>query len=81
LKLVYRTSDHVIVGAQLMSKIDLTAAINTISLAIQTKTTIEELAFVDFFFQPHYNKPWNLLNLAGLEAMNVASAEKFNEVE
>ncbi|MGL5916944.1 MAG: FAD-dependent oxidoreductase, partial [Culicoidibacterales bacterium] len=80
LKLVYRADDHVIVGAQLMSKIDLTAAINTVSLAIQTKTTIEELAFVDFFFQPHYNKPWNLLNLAGLEAMNVASAEKFNEI-
>lgn len=81
LKLVYRSDNHVIVGAQLMSKIDLTPIINTVSLAIQTKTTIEELAFVDFFFQPHYNKPWNILNLAGLEAMNVASAEKFNEVE
>ncbi|MGL4624549.1 MAG: FAD-dependent oxidoreductase [Culicoidibacterales bacterium] len=81
LKLVYRRDNHVIVGAQLMSKIDLTPTINTISLAIQKETTIEELAFVDFFFQPHYNKPWNILNLAGLEAMQVASAEKFNEVE
>lgn len=81
LKLVYRSDNHLIVGAQLMSKIDLTPTMNTISLAIQKETTIEELAFVDFFFQPHYNKPWNILNLAGLEAMNVASAEKFNEVE
>jgi hypothetical protein len=30
--------------------------------------TIDELAFIDFFFQPHYNKPWNILNMAGLQA-------------
>ncbi|MGL5295499.1 MAG: FAD-dependent oxidoreductase [Culicoidibacterales bacterium] len=81
MKLVYRSADHVVVGAQLMSKVDLTAIINTVSLAIQKEVTIDELAFTDFFFQPHYNKPWNILNLAGLEAMQIASAEKFNEVE
>lgn len=30
--------------------------------------TTEDLAYVDFFFQPHYNHPWNLLNQAGLAA-------------
>jgi len=30
--------------------------------------TIDELAFVDFFFQPHFNKPWSLLNAAALSA-------------
>lgn len=36
------------------------------SVCIQNGMKMEELAFVDFFFQPHYNKPWNFLNSAGL---------------
>ena len=69
LKVVYEKSSRIILGAQLTSKIDLTQSINTLSVCIQNKMTIEELAFVDFFFQPHYNKPWNFLNLAGLNAL------------
>lgn len=68
LKLVYDEESKVILGAQIVSKVDLTQSINTMSVCIQKKMTIDELAFVDFFFQPHYNKPWNLLNLAGLSA-------------
>ena len=69
LKVIYDKNSRVILGAQLISKIDLTQSINTLSVCIQNKMTIEELAFVDFFFQPHYNKPWNFLNLAGLNAL------------
>lgn len=68
LKLVYEEESKIILGAQIISKADLTQSINTMSVCIQNKMTIDELAFVDFFFQPHYNKPWNLLNLAGLSA-------------
>ncbi|MBE6066979.1 MAG: NADH oxidase [Clostridium lundense] len=68
LKVVYGKDSKVILGAQIISKADLTQAMNTMSVCIQNKMTIDELAFVDFFFQPHYNKPWNLLNLAGLSA-------------
>ncbi len=68
LKVVYEKESRRIVGAQIVSEIDLTQSINTLSLAIQTKLTIDELGFVDFFFQPHYNKPWNFLNAAGLQA-------------
>ncbi|OPJ55151.1 FAD-dependent oxidoreductase [Alkalithermobacter paradoxus] len=68
LKVVYEKDSRRIVGAQIISKVDLTQSINTISVCIQNNMTIDELAFVDFFFQPHYNKPWNLLNLAGLSA-------------
>ncbi|KXZ39364.1 NADPH-dependent 2,4-dienoyl-CoA reductase, sulfur reductase [Alkalithermobacter thermoalcaliphilus JW-YL-7 = DSM 7308] len=68
LKVVYEEGSRRIVGAQIISKADLTQSINTISVCIQNNMTIDELAFVDFFFQPHYNKPWNLLNLAGLSA-------------
>lgn len=68
LKVLYHAKSREILGAQILSKADLTQSINTLSLAIQNKMTIDELAYVDFFFQPHYNKPWNFLNMAGLEA-------------
>ncbi|QOS98299.1 FAD-dependent oxidoreductase [Brevibacterium sp. JNUCC-42] len=69
LKVVYEKTSRRIVGAQIMSKADLTQAMNTLSVCIQNQMTIDQLAFVDFFFQPHYNKPWNFLNQAGLQAM------------
>jgi len=68
IKVVYETESERIVGAQLISKTDLTQLMNTMSVVIQNKMTIDELAFVDFFFQPHFNKPWNLLNIAALSA-------------
>lgn len=68
LKIVYDKNSKVILGGQIISKTDLTQVMNTLSVCIQNKMTIDELAFVDFFFQPHYNKPWNLLNIAGLSA-------------
>ncbi|MEF2968238.1 FAD-dependent oxidoreductase [Paenibacillus sp. M1] len=69
LKVVYEKATRRILGAQIMSKADLTQSINTISVCIQNGMKMEELAFVDFFFQPHYNKPWNFLNSAGLGAL------------
>lgn len=68
LKVVYDKTSRVVLGAQLISDEDLTQSINTMSVVIQNKMTIDELAYVDFFFQPHYNKPWNFLNVAGLNA-------------
>ncbi|USK33457.1 FAD-dependent oxidoreductase [Bacillus sp. F19] len=69
LKVIYEEETRRIVGAQVMSKADLTQSINTLSVCIQNRMTIDELGYVDFFFQPHYNKPWNFLNQAGLQAM------------
>ncbi|KAB2328908.1 FAD-dependent oxidoreductase [Bacillus mesophilum] len=69
LKVVYEEDSKRIVGAQVMSKIDVTQSINTLSVCIQNKMTMDELGFVDFFFQPHYNKPWNFLNQAGLQVI------------
>jgi NADPH-dependent 2,4-dienoyl-CoA reductase/sulfur reductase-like enzyme len=65
LKVVFEKDSRRILGAQIISNADMTQSINTISVCIQNRMTIDELAFVDFFFQPHYNKPWNLLNMAG----------------
>ncbi|OKP85917.1 NADH oxidase [Paenibacillus helianthi] len=76
LKMVYDRSTRRILGAQIMSKMDLTQSINTVSVCIQNKMTVDQLAFIDFFFQPHYNKPWNFLNTAGLQALPATVARK-----
>ena len=76
LKVVYDRETRRILGAQIMSKMDLTQSINTVSVCIQNKMTIDQLAFIDFFFQPHYNKPWNFLNTAGLQALPKTIARK-----
>ena len=68
-KVVFDKDTREIKGAQLNSKFDLTQSINTLSVCIQNKMKVEDLAFVDFFFQPHYNKPWNFINLVGLESL------------
>lgn len=66
LKLVYDKDTRKVIGGQILSKIDLTQFMNTLSVVIQNEMTIEELAMTDFFFQPHFNKPWSLLNTAAL---------------
>ncbi|KWX76241.1 FAD-dependent oxidoreductase [Paenibacillus jilunlii] len=76
LKVVYDRLTRRILGAQIMSKMDLTQSINTVSVCIQNKMTVDQLAFIDFFFQPHYNKPWNFLNTAGLQALPVTVPHK-----
>lgn len=76
LKVVYEKDSRRILGAQIMSKVDLTQAMNTLSVCIQNQMTVDELAFVDFFFQPHYNKPWNFLNSAGIAALPEIKTEQ-----
>ena len=68
LKVSYDPSTRRILGAQVISKADVTQSINTMSVCIQTGMTVDELGFVDFFFQPHFNQPWNFINKAGLQA-------------
>lgn len=80
-KVVFEKDSRRIVGAQLMSKVDLTQSINTLSVCIQNNMTVEELAFVDFFFQPHYNKPWNYLNSLGFAAMEAEPLPAAESVE
>ena len=57
----------------------MTQMINTLSVCIQMKLTIDELDFIDFFFQPHFNKPWNTLNQARLIALE-PNKEKSGEM-
>ncbi len=69
LKLVYDKKSRRVLGGQILSKQDLTQFMNTLSVVVQNNMTIEELAMTDFFFQPHFNKPWSLLNAAALKAL------------
>lgn len=69
-KLIYDKKTKVVLGAQIMSKHDLTANINAMSLAIFNKMTIEQLAYADFFFQPEFDNPWNVINTAALKAIS-----------
>lgn len=69
LKLVYEVGTERVIGAQVISDIDLTQVANTVSIAIANKMTIEQLALSDFFFQPHFNKPVNYLNEVALKAV------------
>ena len=69
IKLVFDKDTRRIIGGQIISDIDLTQFMNTLSVVIQNEMTIEELAMTDFFFQPHFNKPWSLLNAIALEAL------------
>lgn len=78
MKLFYDADTHVILGAQLVSKIDIADSINTLSIAIQSKYTLQDLALVDFFYQPNYDRPWHYLNVLAIEALNntVGGADK-----
>ena len=69
IKIVYDRDSRKVLGGQIASKIDLTQFMNTLSVVIQNNMTIEELAMTDFFFQPHFNKPWSLLNSVALKAL------------
>ncbi|WP_125706488.1 FAD-dependent oxidoreductase [Lacticaseibacillus daqingensis] len=71
-RLVYRTDTRQIVGAQLFSQYDITQSANLLSVMIQNKNTIDDLAYVDMLFNPHYDKPWNYLNLLGQAAVTQA---------
>lgn len=68
-KLTFDPADGRVLGAQIMSKADVTANINAISVAIQAKMTVADLAYADFFFQPGFDRPWNIINVAAQKAV------------
>lgn len=69
IKVIYNKITREILGGAVISEHDLTQFMNTLSVVIQNKMTVEELALTDFFFQPYYNKPWSLLNAVALKAL------------
>lgn len=69
IRIVYRKDNKVVVGCQLTSNYDMSAAIHLFSLAIQKQVTIKELALCDIFFMPHFNQPYNYITMAAYTAL------------
>jgi len=74
MQLVYNPETREILGAQFMSEHDVSQSANVISVMIQNHNTIDDLGFVDMFFQPVYDRPFNYLNLLGQAAIAQAAA-------
>ncbi len=68
IKITYRKDNRQIVGAQLVSEYDMSGTIHLFSLAIYKKLTIDELALLDIFFMPHFNKPYNYITMSAITA-------------
>ena len=57
-----------VLGGAFMAKHDISQAANVISLAIQNKMTIDDLAMVDLFFQPNFDQPINYIGAVATAA-------------
>ena len=71
---VWDRSNNQILGAQFMSKLDISMYANAVSVMIQNHNTINFMAMVDMLFQPNFDRPFNFINLLGQQA--VAKAVK-----
>lgn len=56
-KFTYNKKTKILLGAQMISKINILEKINTYALAIDLKLTIQELAQKDYFYHPLYANP------------------------
>ena len=68
LKIVYDKESRRVLGAQMLAMADISLGIHLFSLAIQEGVTIDKLALTDLFFLPHFNKPYNYITMAALNA-------------
>ena len=71
IKIVWDKKTRAIIGAQVGSKANHTEIMYMFSLAIEKKLTIDELPFLDIFFLPHFNKPFNFITRAGFKAIGL----------
>lgn len=62
-----------IIGAAFLSEHDISQAANVVSLAIENKMTIDQLAMTDFFFQPNFDQPINYVSSVAMAAAAKAS--------
>lgn len=73
IKLVYDKDTLRLLGAQIGShgEINHTEVIYYLALAIQKKMALTEIAFTDVYFLPHFNKPFNFILTAILQAVGL----------
>ncbi len=77
-KLVYERETLRLVGAQIGSygTVPHTECIFYLALAIQKGLTLTELAMTDVYFLPHFNKPFNFVISAVLQALGLSYMKK-----
>ena len=73
--LIWDKDTQRILGAQMMSKHDISETLSLISLCIQNQNTIEFLGMYDTMFQPNFDRPFNYVNILGQAAMAKAGIE------
>ncbi|MCK8607167.1 FAD-dependent oxidoreductase [Apilactobacillus ozensis] len=73
MSLVYDPDTRRILGGALMSKHDVSQSANVLSVCIQNKNTIDDLAMVDMLFQPNFDRPFNYLNILAQAAQEKES--------
>lgn len=66
---VFKKESRVLLGAQLMSEKDISQTIDTLSLAINKKVTIDELVTMDFHFNASMNHPLGIISRAAYECL------------
>lgn len=69
MSLVWDKDTQRILGAQMMSKYDISETLSLISLCIQNQNTIEFLGMYDTMFQPNFDRPFNYVNLLAQAAV------------
>ena len=70
MKIYFDEDTHRVLGAQLMSKHDVSSAIAALSIAIASDWTLEQLALADIFFQPEFDRPWHFINVLAMAALD-----------
>ena len=71
-RLTWDPETHRVLGGAFYSDHDVSQSANVISLAIQNRMTIEELAMVDMLFQPNFDQPVHWINKVAMAAVNKA---------
>lgn len=74
--LIWDEKTNRILGAQFAAKHDISMAANLISVAIQAKFTIDDLAGTDMFFQPNFTQPINFVSSLAMTAVAQRDAKK-----
>ena len=70
IKIVYDKDTRKVLGAQMVSRMDISMGIHMFSLAIQEGVTIDRLQLLDLFFLPHFNQPLSYIAKAAISAKN-----------
>ena len=68
IKIVYDKDTRKVLGAQMVSLMDISMGIHMFSLAIQEGVTIDRLQLLDLFFLPHFNQPLSYIAKAAISA-------------